>query len=392
MTPERALDVGHREQSIEGDVGLEVEPVEQPEVVPPPKRIKGPPAVMALRDISHAPVMAGILKKAHLVALTDAIVSIGGESGTGKEVLARAVHNTSRRRTQAFVIVNCGAIPPGLIDTELFGFTRGAFTGAVTERPGQVFAANGGTLFLDEIGELPLDSQTRLLRLLQEKTFVKVGGTGKEIQADVRIIAATNKDLALAVQQGRFREDLFFRLNVFPINLPTLRERMEDIPELSDHLLHRIVHKNSGGTLAGFTAAAREHLARYPWPGNVRELENAIEFAWIMSEGEIIKPEHLPDNVRNNVVLFSASASQVSGAAPNQMSANRRYIDRYTPDGRTLREAGDIELETLEGALRDLDYNQRLTAEALRISRRSISLRLKRLRQSVRRAAPTPKS
>jgi transcriptional regulator with GAF, ATPase, and Fis domain len=223
------------------------------------------------------------LKSIETVAPTDASVLILGETGTGKELIARAIHNLSRRKTRALIKVNCAAIPSGLVESELFGHEKGAFTGALTQKIGRFELANKGTIFLDEIAELPLDLQPKLLRVLQEGEFERVGGT-RTIKVDVRIIAATNRNLDVAVQEGRFREDLFYRLNVFPVTLPPLRERQDDIAPLARYFAIKY-GKRLGKKIEQMPRKVLDALKAHPWPGNIRELENVIERAIITSQG-----------------------------------------------------------------------------------------------------------
>src|SRR5262249_35482317 len=226
------------------------------------------------------------------VAHSDATVLITGESGTGKEVVARAIHARSARRDKRFIAINCGAIPEHLIESELFGHVRGAFTGAIADRPGCFRAADGGTLFLDEIGELPPHLQVKLLRVLQERTFRPVGSE-TNVAVDTRIIAATNRDLPAKVKDGSFREDLFYRLNVIAIELPPLRERREDIPVLGLHSLRQSPEVH-GRQVPGFSAGAGRLLLQHGYPGNIRELENIVEHAVALCDGDIATEEHLP--------------------------------------------------------------------------------------------------
>lgn len=225
------------------------------------------------------------------VAKTPASVLVLGESGTGKEVIARNIHNLSERSNEAFVPVNCGAIPAELLESELFGHEKGAFTGAISTRKGRFELAEGGTLFLDEIGDMPQPMQVKLLRVLQERTFERVGGS-KSIKANVRIVAATHQDLEEMIKEGSFREDLFYRLNVFPIDTPALRDRKEDIPLLLQELLTRFEHEQN--KTVRFTEKAIESLMEHPWPGNVRELSNLIERMLIMYGDQIVDVAELP--------------------------------------------------------------------------------------------------
>ncbi|MEW5914472.1 MAG: sigma-54 dependent transcriptional regulator [Thermodesulfobacteriota bacterium] len=227
--------------------------------------------------------MKEVCRLAETVAGTDVTLLISGETGTGKGLLARAIHNQSPRRQKPFVEINCAAIPANLIESEMFGYERGAFTGAVARKIGRVEAASQGTLLLDEVGEMPLDMQAKMLHFLQGFTFERVGGT-RQLSADVRVIAASNRDLGQAVKQGLFREDLFYRLHVIQLNLPALRERRQDILPLSDYFLERFAAKYNK-PLDGFTPWAQGQMLSHPWPGNVREMENAIERAVILCQG-----------------------------------------------------------------------------------------------------------
>src|SRR2546426_1495651 len=241
-------------------------------------------ASMSEEIVGSSPALQRVLTQVAKVAQTDATVLILGETGTGKELLARAVHKRSRRASGAFIGVNCAAIPPSLVASELFGHEKGAFTGAVQRRLGRFEVADGGTIFLDEIGELPPEAQVSLLRVLQEREIERVGSS-HPIAVDVRVLAATNRDLEAAVERGTFREDLFYRLNVFPIRLPPLRERAEDIPILVEYLVDRFA-KQTGKIIRSIEKQTMRRLTAYDWPGNVRELQNVIERAVVLSEGE----------------------------------------------------------------------------------------------------------
>jgi formate hydrogenlyase transcriptional activator len=228
-----------------------------------------------------------VLKMVQTVAPTDSTVLICGETGTGKELIARSIHELSPRRERALVKLNCAAIPTGLLESELFGHEKGAFTGAIDRKIGRFELAHQGTLFLDEVGEIPLELQPKLLRVLQEQEFERLGGT-KTIKGDVRLVAATNRDLAQMVAQGRFRNDLYYRLNVFPIVLPPLRERPDDIPSLVRHFTQQFARR-MGRRIETIPTATMEALVRYPWPGNVRELQNVVERAVILSPGPTLQ-------------------------------------------------------------------------------------------------------
>jgi formate hydrogenlyase transcriptional activator len=233
--------------------------------------------------IGSSPALRAVLDDVRIVAPTGATVLIAGETGTGKELIARAIHVHSERRHRPFVKVNCAAIPAELLESELFGHERGAFTGAVAQRIGRFEAADGGTLFLDEIGDMPLHLQTKLLRVLQEQEFERVGGS-RTIQVDVRIVAATNRDLKAMVEENRFRADLYYRLAVFPMNVPPLRERRQDIPVLTRYFVQKHARR-MGRNIESIPAHAMEALTNYDWPGNIRELQNVMERSVVLSSG-----------------------------------------------------------------------------------------------------------
>jgi formate hydrogenlyase transcriptional activator len=237
--------------------------------------------------VGRSPALAAVLEHVRAVGPTDASVLVTGETGTGKELVARAVHSSSRRKDKPLIKVNCAALPAGLVESELFGHEKGAFTGAISRRTGRFELADGGTIFLDEIGELPLDMQAKLLRVLQEGEIDRIGGKAP-VEVNVRVIAATNRDLAQSVRDKTFREDLFYRLNVFPIRLPALRERRTDIPLLAHYFADRITMQ-LGKSISGFDPATLDRLTAYAWPGNIRELENTIERAVILCVGRTLE-------------------------------------------------------------------------------------------------------
>jgi transcriptional regulator with GAF, ATPase, and Fis domain len=263
--------------------------------------------------VGKSPVLDEVYRILGKVAPTDSTVLVTGESGTGKELLVRALHCNSRRQGRPFVPVNCGAIPRELLESELFGHEKGAFTSAIRSRPGRFELADGGTIFLDEIGEMDLSLQVKILRVLQEKEFERVGGA-KTMKADVRIVAATNRNLEEEVRTGRFREDLFYRLNVIPLHLPPLRDRGDDILLLADHFLNRFCKQKQRKKL-GLPARSRDLFLRYPWPGNVRELENFMERLSILCEHDEILPEDLPQKILDAAGLAVPEA-QVAACAP----------------------------------------------------------------------------
>jgi two-component system, NtrC family, response regulator AtoC len=278
--------------------------------------------------IGVSQAMQNVYKLIGRVAGSDATVLITGESGTGKELVAHVLHRSSARRNGPFVAVNCAALPETLLESELFGHEKGAFTGAMAQRKGRFEQAARGTIFLDEIGEVSPATQKKLLRVLQERTFERVGGNAL-LKADVRIIAATNRDLLEAARSGDFREDLYYRLNVVNIHAPPLRERKDDIPILVDHFLHK--HRFSGSRPSRIAEAAMELLMTHEWPGNVRQLENTIERAVVLAQGGLIGPEHLlldDDTVVREQILDSALARMIGGGEdlPAIMAGLRRRL------------------------------------------------------------------
>ncbi len=291
------------------------------------------------------------------VAATDSTVLLRGESGSGKDLFARAVHFSSRRAGGPWVKVNCGALPENLLESELFGHEKGAFTGAVRQKAGRFEDAHHGTIFLDEIGELPMSLQVKLLQVIEEKTFMRVGGN-QPVVVDARIVAATNRALEEMVAQRQFREDLFFRLNVFPIRLPALRERLEDIPALVEHILRR--HGAPAGKLTPATAAA---LLRYPWPGNVRELENTLERALILAGTDLVDLEHL-----------SFARPELSGSAATAGSAPA-WVPEIPAEGLSLEV---LERELIIRALERAAGNKSQAARLLGLTRRTLYSRMER--------------
>jgi two-component system response regulator HydG len=284
--------------------------------------------------IGGSPAMLRTLDLVNQVAASAATVLIQGKSGTGKELIANAIHQGSPRRDRPFIKVNCAALPETLLESELFGYERGAFTGAVARKEGRFELADGGTLFMDEIGDLSPATQAKLLRVLQEGEFERLGGT-RTLKADVRLVAATNADLAGLVRERRFREDLFYRLNVITIQIPPLRERQEDIPLLAQHFLRRFSTKNAK-PITGFTDEAMDLLQTYAWPGNVRELENVIERAVVLTHAAMISPADFPETV---VGSDQAARHLVISIGTRLEEVEDRLIDetlRYTKGDKTL--------------------------------------------------------
>ncbi|OPY84387.1 MAG: Transcriptional regulatory protein ZraR [Syntrophus sp. PtaU1.Bin208] len=301
--------------------------------------------------------MAALTSMAARVASSRATVLLNGESGTGKELLARLIHQLSPRSSKPIVTVNCGALPESLIESELFGHEKGAFTGASARRIGRFEEADGGTLFLDEIGELTMPVQVKLLRFLQEREFQRVGGN-TNIRADVRIISATNRDLEGMVKEGKFREDLFYRLNVVVMSIPPLRERREDIPILIDHFLKRFTAEN-GKDIAGISSEARDLLMKYDYPGNVRELENIIERAVVIARNEVLSLEDLP--FREEVMAASSG-----GGIPEEGEGKLRSAMEH------------LERQMIQDAMEKTAYHQTRAAEMLGLSERMLRYKLKK--------------
>ena len=306
--------------------------------------------------VGESYAMRQLREQVAMAAPTNGRVLIYGENGTGKEVVARTIHAFSRRRANAFVEVNCAAIPEELIESELFGHVRGAFTGAVADRRGRFETADGGTIFLDEIGDMSLKTQAKVLRVLQEQTMEAVGGTAR-IKVDARVLAATNKDLQAEIRAGRFREDLYFRLNVIPIFVPALRDRQEDIPLLADHFMAEFA-REYGRRVKSFDSGARVALQQYPWPGNVRELRNVIERLMIMVPGDAI------------------TAADLGFLDPSGLT--RPAIADAVAERQTLHEARDqFERDLILRTLAEQQGNMSRTAEVLGVERSNLYRKMK---------------
>ena len=317
-----------------------------------------------------------VRKMIQQVANSDANVLILGESGTGKEVVARNLHYYSSRRDNAFVPVNCGAIPGDLLESELFGHEKGAFTGAISARQGRFELAEGGTLFLDEIGDMSLNMQVKLLRVLQERTFERVG-SNKSIEADVRIIAATHRNLEEAITEGKFREDLFYRLNVFPIEMPPLRDRVEDIPLLVNELVRRIEHEKRGSVR--LTQAAILALCQYNWPGNVRELANLIERLAILYPFGVVNATDLPDKFQTDTVRAQATAVDEELLAPQPMQYALDSEPRLPRGGLDLKEhLSNLEVGYIKQALDDANGVVAQAAKRLGMRRTTLVEKLRK--------------
>jgi transcriptional regulator with GAF, ATPase, and Fis domain len=300
--------------------------------------------------VGTSAALKAVLALCDKVAASNATVLLLGETGTGKEVAARYVHHASDRRDAPFVAINCAALTETLLESELFGHEKGAFTGAVSQKIGRFEMADGGTLFLDEIGEISPSTQVKLLRVLQDQEFVRVGGT-RVVACDVRIIAATNRDLKAAIADGRFREDLYYRLNVFPVPVPPLRERRDDIPALADHVIQRSA-REFGRPAPRLSVDALAVLTAHRWPGNVRELQNVIERALLLCDGDVIEPIHLPEDIAGRF-----------GVAPTTGGAGSLW---------------DYERAMIVKALDDSNWNQSQAARTLGISRDNLRYRVRK--------------
>jgi DNA-binding NtrC family response regulator len=345
---------------MEAKTDLRPEPHPVPGVAPAEATIRGPYEPLL---VGRSPEMRRISEILSLVGPRRATVLITGETGTGKEVAARALHRAGPRRTGPFVAVNCTALPENLLEAELFGHVRGAFTGAFQSRTGRVEQAQGGTLFLDEIGDLPLDLQAKLLRVLQEREFQRLGSSDT-IRMDARVVAATNCDLPRRIQEDRFREDLYYRLNVVPVHMPALRSRRQDIPALAVHFVEKVCRLERL-TLRQIAPEALERLSSWPWPGNVRQLENAVEMAIALSGDRILL--HSGD--------FPTPPATGGSASPS----DTRAVD--VPDSGLdyQQTVASIEKSILEQALRKTGGNKKAAAEMLGLKRTTLSAKMRSL-------------
>jgi DNA-binding NtrC family response regulator len=308
--------------------------------------------------IGISSAMKKVIEQAKCVVETDASVLLLGESGTGKDVIANAIHLAGKRKHAPLITVNCGAIPFTLIESELFGHEKGAFTDAREAKPGKFEQANGGTLFLDELGELPLDAQVKLLRVIEDRKVTRLGGT-RPVNIDVRIISATNNNLEEKVQKGTFRLDLYYRLNVFNITVPPLRERREDIPLLIDYFI-ALYNKELNTSILDLTSQARDMLISYPWPGNVRDLQNCIQSAMILARGGTLTTEHLPMRIKGYQVTESEIIHPGNGLDENLRQINAK-----------------LEKELIIEALAKTDYSRTEAAKLLKISRKTLFNKMK---------------
>jgi two-component system response regulator AtoC len=327
----------------------------QPQAVP-----ADAPAMGRFDIIGRTPSMRDLFTLIEKVAPSPTTVLVTGESGTGKELVARALHDNSDRKAGPFIQINCGAIPENLFEAELFGYEKGAFTGAVGSKPGRFELAHGGTLFLDEVGELPREMQVKILRALQERRIDRVGGL-RPIDVDVRVVAATNVDLQKAVAEGRFREDLYYRLNVIPMRLPSLRERREDIPLLVDHFLKRF-NQRLGKNVQRVSPEALAALLEHPWPGNIRELENLMERSVLLADADTIRLEDLPGLRAGTSPAASQDDAELEGLGLKE------YVRVHT---------AKLERSRIQRVLESEEGNVTRAARRLGISRKSLQTKMK---------------
>ncbi len=346
------------------------------------------PASGQPRLVGDSAGMQRVRRLLEQVAESEATVLILGESGTGKEVVAQALHRQSLRSQRPFVPINCGAIPPDLLESELFGHEKGAFTGAITARQGRFELAEGGTLFLDEIGDMSLEMQVKLLRVLQEKCFERVGGS-KTLHSNVRVVAATHHDLEQRVEAGAFRLDLFYRLNVFPIDVPPLRERSADIPLLVDHTNQRL--QRGGQGIAELQSCALAALASYAWPGNVRELGNLVERLGILHPGQQVRAKDLPDKYCGNLEWSGEQSQAVEEAMLADIGVEERSMPLTSPgallggEGLDLKDyLRQVEEDLIRQALDDSDWVVARAAKLLCLQRTTLVEKIRKF--DIRRA------
>jgi Nif-specific regulatory protein len=359
--PKFGFDKGHLQllTAVSGIAALALENLRNLEALVEENRRLEAEAGLEHSMVGESQILRDTIRLIGRVAPTDATVLIFGESGTGKELAARAIHQNSLRAQKAFLGLNCAVLTEALLESELFGHEKGAFTGAYTQKRGKLELADGGTVFLDEIGELAPGLQAKLLRVLQEREFERVGGS-RPIKVDVRIVAATNRDLAAEVKAGRFRQDLFYRLNVVSLTMPPLRERRDDIAVLANHFIRKYSRRISTRRVKGLSSRARTLLERHGWPGNIRELENVIERAMVLGSTELIQPEDLPETL-----LEAAPGSTPLGEYHAQVNEARRQIilsalekskGNMSQAARTL----GIQATYLHRLLRNLELRQQL--------------------------------
>ncbi len=324
--------------------------------------------------VGRTPVMQNLYEHIESVASLDTPVMILGESGTGKEMVAKALHETGIRANKPFIKVNCAALSESILESELFGHVKGAYTGADVDRVGRFEAAHTGTIFLDEIGDIPLSVQVKLLRVLEERMIQRVG-ENRSIPIDVRIITATNKNLEVLIEQEKFREDLFFRINVFPMTCPALRLRRDDITLIIQHFIS-IHAEKTGKNILGFTPEAMRGMISYPWPGNIRELKNAVEYAFVLAKGKSIRPDHLPEKVLNHRAALSLPLEDRA-----VLQEDRAF--ESIPPGRAVIVKQSARDELIN-ALKQTDGNQTKAAKIMGVSRITVWKRMKKYNVTVK--------
>jgi len=327
--------------------------------------------------VGRTPVMQNLYEHIESVASLDTPVMILGESGTGKEMVAKALHETGNRADKPFIKVNCAALSESILESELFGHVKGAYTGADVDRVGRFEAAHTGTIFLDEIGDIPLSVQVKLLRVLEERMIQRVG-ENRSIPIDVRIITATNKNLELLIEQEKFREDLFFRINVFPVTCPALRYRRDDITLIIQHFIS-IHAEKTGKNILGFTPEAMRAMVSHPWPGNIRELRNVVEYAFVLARGKSIRLEHLPEKVLNQGASLSFSQEKVNALEGNHIFQPAGSFTHGTEV--IIKQNGR---NALIEALKKADGNQTKAAKYLGVSRITVWKRMKKYNVTVK--------
>jgi two-component system response regulator FlrC len=325
--------------------------------------------------IAADPAILAVKNRCERVAGTGATVLLTGDSGVGKDVFAKQIHQLSDRRSKPYVAINCAAIPENLLESTLFGYEKGAFTGAVKAQPGKFEQANGGTLFLDEIGEMPLELQAKLLRVLQDQVVERLGSL-RSIHCDVRIVAATNQDLQQRVKDGKFREDLYFRLAVFPIRIPPLRERKNDILPLAEHFLVRY-GRTMGRQGLKLSPASQNDLTNYPWPGNVRELENAIQRALLLSDGDMIEPADIELHGSQTPIPLATSAHELS-----QDGTPLAYVPDQESTHSGAQDMDSIEREHILKVLKQVGGNRKEAVNVLGLSERALRYKLKAYKEA----------
>ena len=374
----KPIDLDQVKGIIERATQMQVERSKMPSTELPSAEVELPPQPQEQRLVGKSPQMQEIYKLIGMIANNTVTVLIEGESGTGKELIAQSIHSNSSRKDNPFIPVNCGALPDDLLESELFGYEAGAFTGANTKgKPGRFELADGGTLFLDEISNMSPVLQVKLQRALQEQEIERLGGT-RPLKVDVRIIAATNQDLAEEVRLGKFREDLYYRFNLLSINLPPLRERAADIPLLVNHFL-QTASLELGQNVRGVSPRCLELLQQYDWPGNVRELENTVKSAAVISRADIILPEHLPPEILNYKGRRELTQSRLETVLDSVLKETVRDAVTQSHDALYDEVIDAVDRALIRCSLEELEDNQTKSAKLLGISRTTLLQKIKKL-------------